>query len=54
MGNFESMRIDVAVEDSARAGENATAVFDRVYGFVEEKLVAKFAGTEEALGNAKA
>jgi hypothetical protein len=53
MGNFESMRIDVAVEDSARAGESATALFDRVYAFTEKKLLEKFAETEAALEAAK-
>jgi hypothetical protein len=43
----------VAVEDSARAGESATALFDRVYAFTEKKLLEKFAETEAALEAAK-
>jgi hypothetical protein len=54
MGNFESMRIDVSVEDSARAGENANDAFNRVYAFTEKKLIEKFGETEAALESAKA
>lgn len=53
MGNYESMRIDVGVTDTARGGENVNAAFERVYAFVEKKLVQKFAETEEALGAQK-
>lgn len=41
MGNFESLRVDISVEDSARSGETAPALTDRVYAFTEKTLVAK-------------
>lgn len=47
------MRIDVAVEDSARSGESAPQLFERVYAFTEKKLIEKFAETEAALEAAK-
>ena len=53
LGNFESMRVDVGIEDSARANETATAAFNRVYAFVENALVEKFSATEEELQAAK-
>jgi methyl coenzyme M reductase subunit D len=41
LGNFQSLRIDIGVEDTVRDGENVKEGFDRVYGFVEEQLVEK-------------
>ena len=41
LGNFQSLRIDIGVEDTVRDGEHVKEGFDRVYGFVEEQLVAK-------------
>lgn len=49
MGNFESMRIDIGVEASANQGERVVEAFDRVYAFVEKKLVEKFSETEAEL-----
>lgn len=41
VGNFQSLRIDIGIEDSRRDGENIADAFDRVYSFVEEKLTEK-------------
>lgn len=41
LGNFQSLRIDLGVVDSKRDGENITDAFERVYSFVESKLVEK-------------
>jgi len=41
LGNFQSLRIDLGIEDSRRDGENIQEAFDRVYGFVENRLVEK-------------
>ena len=41
VGNFQSLRVDVGVEDSVRDGENVQEGFDRVYAFVEEQLATK-------------
>ena len=41
LGNFQSLRIDIGIEDSRRDGENIAEAFDRVYSFVEEKLTEK-------------
>lgn len=49
MGNYEMLDIAVEVEDSAREDESAAKAFDRVYGFVERKIVEKFGETEEQL-----
>ena len=41
LGNFQSLRIDIGVEDTLRNRENVNDAFNRVYGFVEDKLIAK-------------
>ncbi len=41
LGNFQSLRIDLGVEDSRRDGENINEAFERVYSFVEAKLSEK-------------
>jgi hypothetical protein len=41
LGNFQSLRIDLGVEDSRREGETVQQAFDRVYEFVETRLVEK-------------
>lgn len=47
MGNFQSLRIDVGIEDSKREGENTNDAFERVYGFVEQKLREKIKENQE-------
>jgi len=41
VGNFQSLRIDLGIEDSRREGENINEAFERVYEFVENKLAEK-------------
>ena len=41
LGNFQSLRIDLGVEDSVRQDENVDEAFYRVYDFVEQKLITK-------------
>jgi len=41
LGNFQSLRIDIGVEDSLRNEEHVDEAFNRVYGFVEQKLIEK-------------
>lgn len=41
LGNFQSLRIDLQVQDNKRDGENINEAFDRVYSFVESKLADK-------------
>ena len=41
LGNFQSLRIDLGIIDSRRDGETIDDAFNRVYGFVEDKLITK-------------
>ena len=41
LGNFQSLRVDLGVVDSVREGENTNEAMDRVYDFIEAKVVEK-------------
>ena len=41
LGNFQSLRVDLGVIDHVREGENTNEAMDRVYDFVEAKVVEK-------------
>lgn len=41
LGNFQSLRLDLGVVDSKKEGETTSEAFERVYGFVENKLTEK-------------
>lgn len=49
LGNYESIKISVGVEDDVRAGENVDSATERVYKFVEDKLIDKVREIEEEL-----
>ena len=53
LGNYESLKISVGIEDFQRAGETVDEATNRVYTFVEKKLMEKVAEIEEELGNKK-
>lgn len=40
-GNFESMRVDIGIEDDARENEHVTDAYERVMRFVEGTLEKK-------------
>lgn len=41
LGNFESLRLDVSVDDFVREGETIAEASERVYRFVEKELIKK-------------
>ena len=41
LGNYENIKIGIAVEDFKRPGESTDEATDRIYGFVENKLMEK-------------
>ena len=41
LGNFQSLRIDIGITDFVRNGENTDQALDRVYEFVENKVIQK-------------
>ena len=47
LGNFQSLRLDLGVTDSAKNGETVDQAFERVYKFVEDKLTEKIKEAQE-------
>jgi len=41
LGNFQSLRVDLGVVENVRNGENTEEAMNRVYDFVESKVVEK-------------
>lgn len=41
LGNFQSLRVDLGCTDYVRDSENVEAAMERVYSFVESKVVEK-------------
>lgn len=53
LGNYESIKIGIGVEDDIRSGENVDSATERVYAFVESKLIEKTREVEEELKRGK-
>ena len=53
LGNFESLRVDIGIQDYVRKGETVNEATDRVYKFVEDKLIEKTREVEEELKRGK-
>jgi hypothetical protein len=53
LGNYESIKIGIGVEDDLRLGENVETATERVYKFVEDKLIEKTREVEEELKRGK-
>lgn len=49
LGNFENVKVNLGIEDHVRDGENANSAMDRVYAFVERKLIEKVQEIEKEL-----
>ena len=49
LGNYESIKIGVGIEDDVRSGEHVDEATERVYKFVENKLIEKTREVEEEL-----
>jgi len=53
LGNYESIKIGIGVEDDIRQGETVDSATERVYDFVENKLIEKTREVEEELKRGK-
>jgi hypothetical protein len=51
LGNFESLRVDIGIQDFVRQGENTSQATDRIYAFVESKLIEKQEEIAKEIGN---
>ena len=53
LGNYESIKINIGIEDFVRSGENVDTATERVYEFVENKLIEKTREVEQELKDVK-
>jgi hypothetical protein len=53
LGNYESIKIGVGIEDDLRNGETVNDATERVYKFVEDKLIEKTREVEQELKRGK-
>lgn len=53
LGNYESIKINIGIEDSVRHGETVDIATERVYKFVEDKLIEKTREVEKELKSGK-
>ena len=53
LGNYESIKINIGVQDIVRSGETVDTATERVYKFVEDKLIAKTKEVEDELKSGK-
>lgn len=51
LGNYESLHVDIGVEDTVRQGETVNEATERVYKFVETKLKEKVDEITKELGD---
>lgn len=49
LGNFQSLRVDLGVIDHTREGETTSQAMDRVYGFVESKVIEKVQEAKDSI-----
>ena len=49
LGNFENIKVGIAIEDFVREGESTNTATDRVYAFVENKILEKMQEIEDEL-----
>lgn len=49
LGNYENIKVNLGVKDYVRDGENVHTAMDRVYGFVEDRLITKMEEIEKEL-----
>jgi hypothetical protein len=53
LGNYESLKIGIGIEDFQRSNESIDEATNRVYAFVEKKLMEKVNEVEEELKSGK-
>lgn len=49
LGNFQALKVDLGVEDWTHDGENVDQAMDRVYHYVEKKLIKKLQDTQKEI-----
>ena len=50
LGNFQSLRVDLGCTDYVREDENVDTAMNRVYDFVESKVMGKIEEAKQEMG----
>jgi len=53
LGNYESLKVSIGIEDFRRSNETIDEATNRVYNFVEDKLMEKVNEIEDELKSSK-
>jgi hypothetical protein len=53
LGNYESLKVSIGIEDFQREGEHIDDATNRVYNFVEKKIMEKVSEIEDELKGSK-
>lgn len=53
MGNFESLQLEIGVEDEPRGDEKFSEAFNRVKDFVESRLLSEIEKLENEIGEVR-
>lgn len=53
LGNYETIAVELGVEDWVRDGETTAKAMDRVYNFVENQLIEKVQDIETDINGSK-
>lgn len=53
MGDFESLRLDIGVEDEPRGDEKVSEAYNRVKDFVESRLLDEVRDLESQINSAR-
>lgn len=53
LGNYETVAVELGIEDNVRQGENVSQAMDRVYEFVEGQLIQRVQEIEADLSGSK-
>lgn len=49
IGNFQSLRVDLGCTDNVRDGESMDSAMERVYEFVENKVIEKIESAKKEM-----
>lgn len=53
MGDFESLRLDIGVEDEPRGDEKVSEAYNRIKDFVESRLLDEVRDLESQINSAR-
>jgi len=49
VGNFQALKVDLGIEDTVHSDENPDQAMDRIYNYLEKKLIKKLQDTQKEI-----